>query len=85
MIDHHELSRFERTENGAVVFARYSRDRDLLIIRHVEAAPVLRGTGAADRLMQDIVAQARADATRIRPLCGYAAQWLRRYAPDILV
>jgi len=85
MIDNREQSRFENTENGALVFARYSRDRDLLIIRHVEADPVLRGTGAADRLMREIVAQARAEATPVRPLCGYAAAWLRRNAPDIVV
>ena len=84
MIDNRDQSRFENTENGALVFARYSRDRDLLIIRHVEADPVLRGTGAADRLMREILAKACAEASPIRPLCGYAAAWLRRHAPDVI-
>ena len=85
MIDNHAQCCFERFENGARVFARYRRDATILIILHVEAEPVLRGTGAADRLMREIVEQARADATPIRPLCGYAAAWLRRHAPDMVV
>ena len=84
MIDNREQSCFENSENGARVFARYSRDRDRLILHHVEADPRLRGTGAAGRLMRDIVERARAEATPIHPRCGYAAAWLRRHAPDLI-
>ena len=84
MHDNHEMSRFEREENGALVFARYQRSNDQLVIRHVEAAPILRGTGAADRLMREIVDQARSDKVKIVPLCGYAAGWLRRHAHEMI-
>lgn len=84
MIDNREMNRFEREENGALVFARYDRTRDALVIRHVEAAPVLRGAGAADRLMREIVDLARAEQTPIVPLCGYAAAWLKRHARDLI-
>ena len=84
MIDKREQSRFEREENGARVVALYRRDRDILIIRHVEADPILRGTGAADRLMRDIADLARNEAVLIKPLCGYAAAWLKRNARDLI-
>lgn len=84
MHDNREMNRFEREENGALVFARYQHSNDQLVIRHVEAAPILRGTGAADRLMREIVDQARSDNMKIVPLCGYAAGWLRRHAQDMI-
>lgn len=84
MIDNRELNRFEREENGALVFALYRRAEGRLVIRHVEAAPVLRGTGAAGRLMREIADHARAESLTIVPLCGYASAWLRRNASDLV-
>jgi predicted GNAT family acetyltransferase len=80
LIDNPDAGRFEMRENGEIVFADYRRDGERLIIDHVEAPPRLRGTGAAGRLMQAIAARARSDGSRILPLCGYAASWLRRSA-----
>lgn len=71
--------RFELEIDGKVVFASYRRQGDVLLIPHVEAAPALRGTGAADRLMHGVMARARAEGVKVRPLCGYAALWLRRH------
>jgi len=71
--------RFELTEAGAVAFADYSRDGERLVIPHVEAPVALRGTGAAGRLMEGVVAHARAEGRKIVPLCAYAAAWLRRH------
>lgn len=84
MFNNHELNRFEREENDALVFARYSVTGETLLIHHVEAAPKLRGTGAADRLMREIVAHAQNDQKKIFPLCGYASTWLRRHARHII-
>jgi predicted GNAT family acetyltransferase len=78
MRDNVEASRFELEENGLLVVANYRRGEGVLSILHVEAAPPLRGTGAAGRLMRAIAEQAGRDQIRIRPLCGYAAAWLRR-------
>jgi predicted GNAT family acetyltransferase len=84
MQDHSDKQQFERIEQGALVYARYRRDGDRLIIRHVEADPVLRGTGAADRLMRDIADHARSENLLIVPLCGYASAWLRRHAREMI-
>jgi predicted GNAT family acetyltransferase len=49
------------------------------MIRHVEAPPRLRGKGTAGRLMEGIMASARAEGLKVVPLCSYAAAWLRRH------
>ena len=63
-----------RKGSGLLAF----RQGDVLVIDHVEAAPALRGTGAAGRLMGELVKVAQAEKRTILPRCGYAAGWLRR-------
>jgi predicted GNAT family acetyltransferase len=77
--DNQERSRFELEEGGAVAFANYRREGGKLVIRYVEAPPVLRGTGAAGRLMQGVMEIARAEGASVVPLCSYAAIWIRRH------
>ncbi len=72
-------SRFELEIDGGIVFADYRLHGSTLVISHVEAPPALRGTGAAGRLMQGVVAHADAEGLRILPTCGYAAAWLRHH------
>ena len=71
--------RFELERNGHLAFANYERRGSTLVIRHVEAAPPLRGTGAAGELMQGVAEIARAEGRKITPLCGYAYTWIRRH------
>ena len=78
--DNPETNRYELDVGGQVVFAIYRRDGSTLYIRHVEAPPSLRGTGAAGRLMEGIMEIARAERLNIVPLCSYAAAWMRRHA-----
>ena len=77
--DNPAASRFELAVDGQIVFARYRRDDANLAIRHVEAPPALRGSGAASRLMDGIMAIARRDQLTVTPLCSYAAWWLNRH------
>ncbi|MGQ3356252.1 MAG: GNAT family N-acetyltransferase [Phreatobacter sp.] len=77
--DNGTAGRFELDVGGRQAFAIYRRDGDRLVIDHVEAEPALRGTGAAGRLMEQVVAAARAENRTIVPRCGYAASWLRRH------
>ena len=46
----------------------------------------LRGTGAASRLMQQIVDHARAEKLVMVPRCSYARAWFERHpeAEDVL-
>lgn len=77
--DNRQESRYELDIDGQIVFAIYRRDGATLYIRHVEAPPPLRGTGAASRLMQGIVDLAGTEGLSIVPLCSYAAAWMRRH------
>lgn len=78
--DDDAAGRFVLDTGGRQAFAIYRRQgNDTLVIDHVEADPALRGTGAAGRLMEQIVAVAGAEKRQIVPRCGYAASWLRRH------
>ena len=79
VVDNHAHSRFELEEQGLMAFADYRRSDGRLIIPHVEADPALRGTGAAGRLMEGVLAQARREGLKVAPLCGYAAAYIRRH------
>ncbi len=74
-----DQSRFELEVDGEVAFADYDRQEGNLLVQYVYAPPVLRGTGAADRLMREIAEQARSEGLKIVPICGYASAWLRRH------
>lgn len=78
--DNTSENRFELDVGGHVAFATYRRDGEALVIRHVEAPPALRGTGAADKLMQGIVKIARAGNLKILPRCSYAHAWMQRHS-----
>ena len=79
MTNNEAQSRFERIENGLLAFADYRAHYGRYVVTHVEADPALRGTGAASRLMEDIVAFARANDARIVPRCSYAVAWFKRH------
>ena len=77
--DNVAAQRFELVEAGETAFADYMRQAGQLVIPHVEAPIALRGTGASSRLMEGVVARARAEGVKIVPLCSYADAWLRRH------
>lgn len=85
-IDNTAESRFELHVDGHLAVADYRRVDGVLTLPHVEADMPLRGTGAAGRLMEHVVAAARDEGAKIRPLCSYAVAWMRRHpeANDLL-
>lgn len=77
--DNSAAGRFELVEQGLTAYADYRMTPGRMIIDYVFSPPALRGAGTAGRLMQGVVAQARARSVKITPLCGYAAAWLKRH------
>jgi predicted GNAT family acetyltransferase len=77
--DNTERQRYEMTEDGRLAWADYYRNGDVVILPHVEADPGLRGTGAAGRLMEGVLAQVRAEGLKVRPVCSYAVAYIRRH------
>lgn len=76
--------RFEqgfRDEAGDIraVWADYAVQGDTRVILHVEADPLLRGSGAAGRFMQALAEHARGEGLKLQPRCSYALVWLKRH------
>jgi predicted GNAT family acetyltransferase len=76
--DNTGAQQYELDVEGETVFARYRKQGSVLTILWVEAHAVLRGTGAAGRLMKLVAAEAQTKGWSVVPVCGYAAVWLRR-------
>lgn len=72
-------NRLTQSFEDGKVWADYSRQGDILAVLHVEAEPALRGSGAAGTFMRGLVDFARAEGLRLKPICGYAAVWLKRH------
>ncbi|WP_439477111.1 GNAT family N-acetyltransferase [Brevundimonas sp.] len=87
MTDFRDVRADQRFEQGfadpegqlRTVFADYAVQGTTRLILHVEADPVLRGTGAAGRFMQALGEHARAEGLKLAPRCGYAVAWLKRH------
>lgn len=79
VLDNPARSRFELAEAGETAFANYRLNDNVLAIPYVESPTALRGKGTAGRLMEGVVAHARARKLKIIPICGYAVSWFRRH------
>lgn len=79
VVDNSAGARFELTEAGEIAFANYRLSGNVLSIPYVESPQALRGQGTAGRLLEGVVAHARAKNLKIVPVCGYAVSWFRRH------
>lgn len=79
VIDNAGKYRFELTEGGYTAIAEYRKHNEHVTIRHMEAPEELQGKGAAGRLMEGIIAMARANKWTISPRCPYAEAWFKRH------
>ncbi|HEX8570218.1 MAG TPA: GNAT family N-acetyltransferase [Caulobacteraceae bacterium] len=77
--DNADRRRFELTEGGQLAVADYRVQGGAMLLPHVEAAPGLRGTGAAGRLMEGVFDAARRRGLKVVPICPYADAYLRRH------
>lgn len=82
----YELDFMDANEQRRQVWANYAIDGNIVSILRVEAAPELRGTGAASQFMQALVEHARDKKLKLLPICGFAVAWLSKHpdAADVL-
>lgn len=73
-----DFTKFEKSVDGHEVYADTRLSDDVLVIQYVYAAPALRGSGAASQFMEELMAIVEERGWQVRPVCGYAAQWLGR-------
>jgi len=65
---------------GAEAEMTYRRTADQLItVDHTYTPPAFRGRDIAFRLMERLIADMRAEGTKILPLCSYAVVQFRRH------
>lgn len=72
-------ARFEWDEDGFVSIADYVVRGDVRVLPHVETPVAARGKGAAARLMDAIVGDARTRGYKLQPVCPYAVAHFRRH------
>lgn len=78
MLDNKEKSRFELEFDGHISYADYKIEEKNLYINYVFAPSELRGTGASGKLMRQILEFSKEHDFEIKPICSYAAAWLRK-------
>jgi uncharacterized protein len=78
--DNPDRQRYELIVDDRIVsIADYHVDETTLVVPHVETDPEMRGQGMADRLMRGLLADLRARDLTIRPLCPFAASYIRAH------
>ncbi|MRI82201.1 GNAT family N-acetyltransferase [Fundicoccus ignavus] len=66
-----------RNENGeklAEITFRPTADPDVVVADHTYVSPVLRGQGAAGKLLDRLVDEMKAENKKIKPLCSYVVK-----------
>ncbi|HUH59769.1 MAG TPA: GNAT family N-acetyltransferase [Candidimonas sp.] len=71
--------RFEWTEDGIVSELDYQLQNGLMTITHTGVPEALGGRGIAADLTKCALDTARAEGWKVRPLCSYAAAYIRRH------
>lgn len=78
--DNTASSRFELKEPEGVSFADYRDVAGVRALMHVETPPEAQGLGYATKLMNEIVAYARAEDIKLRAGCSFAVAYFKRHA-----
>lgn len=84
--DNPAAHRYELDAPEGLSHADYRDVAGVRAILHVETAPAAQGRGYAQKLMDAIVADARAKKLPLRASCSYAVAYFRRHpgAADVL-
>ncbi|KIZ44040.1 MULTISPECIES: GNAT family N-acetyltransferase [Rhodopseudomonas] len=77
--DNKAQQRFELAVEGSMVFAKYRRDGDKVIITHTETPPSLRGRGLASQLIEGALALIRAEKLKVVADCSFVVDYLETH------
>jgi predicted GNAT family acetyltransferase len=71
--------RFELDLGGPIAFSEYRRSGDVLMVMHTEVPRELEGRGIGSRLVRGVLAQARAQGLKVKPLCSFVRAYMDRH------
>lgn len=72
-------NRYELAAEGSLAIADYRIEDSKLVITRVFVPDELRGKGIAAKVMEGVVADAKARGLAIVPVCSYAATYMQRH------
>lgn len=78
--DNEAAHRFELEAPEGVSVAEYVDVAGVRAIMHVETPQAAQGLGYATKLMNEIVAHARANNMKLRASCAFATAYFKRHA-----
>lgn len=67
------------SDNAAIGRLTYVREGDVLVADHTIVPPAIGGRGIAGELVRALVADARANGWKIRPVCSYVVAMFQRH------
>jgi len=71
--------RFQWTEDGALSVLDYELSGNVMTITHTGVPPAVGGRGIAADLTRHALDTARSRGWKVRPLCSYAAVYIKRH------
>lgn len=77
--DNTAAKRFELEAEGGLAVANYRLDGDTILFTHTETPAHLQGRGIAGRLVRGALESARARKLKVRPMCSFVADYIRRH------
>jgi uncharacterized protein len=70
--------RFHTTVDGVEAEVSYELEAGTMLITHTGVPKEIGGRGIAAELVRAAFEHARREGLRVRPLCAYAAAWVKR-------
>lgn len=61
---------------------RYTRDGDTITMLHTDVEPKFEGHGVGSELVKGALEDVRAKGEKVRPLCPFVADYIRRHPGD---
>ncbi len=79
VVDNPARNRFEMDVEGSIAFVDYRAMGDVLVVPHTEVPRALEGRGVGTKLVLGSLDLIRASGRKVRPLCGFYANVIRRH------